>query len=119
MLIRRVTVASPTCKTNDSNEQAAPIAASRQAHRSCLRWICFALPPGITPGSQILPSLDLFRPTAGLGLVSERRAIFGVVYGLEFLMIPSYCPVHIFVTAADSINVPLIGATDRVKFQRR
>ncbi len=38
MLIRRVTVASTTCKTD--SEQAALIATARQAHRSCLRWIC-------------------------------------------------------------------------------
>jgi hypothetical protein len=40
---------------------------SLQAHRSCLRQICFALP------SQILHSADLFRPTIGLefGLVDR------------------------------------------------
>src|SRR4029077_6794233 len=95
MLIRRVTVASPTCKTNDS-EQAALIATSRQAHRSCLRWICFALP-----------------------LVSERRVMFGGVNEIEILMIPCNPRGHLAITGCDGFNDRLMGASNRRKIQLR
>src|SRR6266403_511956 len=124
MLIRRVTVASPTCKTNDS-EQAALIPTARQPHRSCLRWICRlrrlrrALTISVCKIIELSRDVGLAESGFALPLVSERRVMFGGVNEIEILMIPCNPRGHLAITGCDGINDRLMGASDRRKIQLR